>query len=52
MHDLLLCPLVVAVGIVGFLIATQAVSLPALIAAALLVPLGATAQLRKKRQPS
>ncbi|WP_202918456.1 hypothetical protein [Streptomyces cavernae] len=49
MHDFLICPVVVAVGIIGFLIATQAVSLPALAGAALLVPLGLTAQLRKKR---
>ncbi|BBC29814.1 hypothetical protein SGFS_011080 [Streptomyces graminofaciens] len=52
MSHLLLCPAVVVIGIFGFLIANQAVALPALIGAALLVPTGVAAQLRKKRQHS
>jgi hypothetical protein len=49
MSDFMLCPFVVALGIVGFLIATQAVSPPAVICAALLLCGGVTVQLRKKR---
>lgn len=52
MAHFILCPLVVAVGIFGFLVATQAVSLTAVAAAALVVLLGATAHIRKTRQQS
>ena len=49
MSNFMLCPFVVALAIIGFLIATQAVSLPAVIGAAAVVLYGAAAQLRKKR---
>ncbi|WP_055713860.1 hypothetical protein [Streptomyces torulosus] len=46
MNDFLLIPSVVALGIVGFLIATRAVSAPAVIGVALVVLWGACSQAR------
>ena len=46
MNDFLLIPSVVALGIVGFLIATRAVSTPAVIGVALVVLWGACSQSR------
>ncbi|MGW0708536.1 hypothetical protein ACWD4G_21720 [Streptomyces sp. NPDC002643] len=46
MNDFLLIPSVVALGIVGFLITTRAVSTPAVIGVALVVLLGACSQAR------
>ncbi|UUU35858.1 hypothetical protein JIX56_41840 [Streptomyces sp. CA-210063] len=51
MNDFLLTPLVVALGIVGFLIATGAVSTPAVIGAALVALFGACAQARRNTHP-
>ncbi|WP_105970075.1 hypothetical protein [Streptomyces geranii] len=51
MNDFLLVPFVVALGIVGFLIATRAVSTPAVIGVALVVLLGACSQARRNVHP-
>ncbi|MEU3615481.1 hypothetical protein ABZ725_24580 [Streptomyces sp. NPDC006872] len=51
MNDFLLIPLVLALGIVGFLIATRAVSAPAVIGAALVVLFGAWSQVRRNAHP-
>ncbi|MDX3453561.1 hypothetical protein PV396_16645 [Streptomyces sp. ME02-8801-2C] len=51
MNDFLLAPLVVAVGIVGFLIATGAVSIPVVIGTALVVLFGACSQARGNSHP-
>lgn len=51
MNDFLLTPLVVALGIVGFLISTGAVSAPAVIGATLVVLLGACSQARRNIRP-
>ncbi|MFI1354165.1 hypothetical protein ACH4TV_11365 [Streptomyces sp. NPDC020898] len=51
MNDFLLTPLVVAVGIVGFLIATGAVSTPAVIGAAVMILFGACSQARRNSHP-
>jgi hypothetical protein len=51
MNDFLLIPFVVALGIVGFLITTRAVSTPAVIGAALVVLFGACSQARRNAHP-
>ncbi|MBZ3901588.1 hypothetical protein WB401_25050 [Streptomyces brasiliscabiei] len=51
MNDFLLIPFVVALGIVGFLVTTRAVSTPAVLGVALVVLLGACAQARRSTHP-
>lgn len=51
MHDFLLIPLVLALGIVGFLITSRAVSTPAVIVTALVVLLCACSQARRNVHP-
>ena len=51
MNDFLLIPFVVALGIVGFLITTRAVSIPAVLGVALVVLLGACSQARRNTHP-
>ncbi|MGW0845333.1 hypothetical protein ACWD26_35410 [Streptomyces sp. NPDC002787] len=51
MNDFLLTPLVVALGIVGFLIATRAVSAPAVIGAALVLLFGVCSQAMRNTHP-
>ncbi|MDT0570048.1 hypothetical protein RM704_21670 [Streptomyces sp. DSM 3412] len=51
MNDFLLIPFVVALGIVGFLVTTRAVSTPAVLGVALVVLLGACSQARRNAHP-